>query len=343
MRFGSGRIPRSLIWSSVQPPTSVATGTDGALATSSDAALSLVDDRSAFAAKSSLNAQASLAVLRETALRTRPPGLDAASYARGHAQFEARSDQRSMIVNWLRSRANARLTASGAPADSPMSVLSIGCGDGAVDVEVAEQLTRSTRQVRYVGVEPFQGSADRFVTTMRDLDRTNLDVEVRNTTFADSGFGTGAVAGDTAVERFDLVAFVHSMYYVPDVAAAVRAAHDLLRPGGELLILSAPVAALNKVVEAVAPNVEGHPQWFSDDVRAGLGDAGLVVAEQGTLDACVDLTDASEEALDFTVQARLTPLLRRMVLTHLDHISLSEGALLIPHPVDTYRVTRGIS
>ena len=46
--------------------------------------------------------------------------------------------------------------------------------------------------------------------------------------------------------------FVHSMYYVPEVAATLLAAHRLLRPGGELLVLSAPRGALNVLVEVLA-------------------------------------------------------------------------------------------
>ena len=106
---------------------------------------------------------------------------------------------------------------------------------------------------------------------------------------------------------FDVITFVHSMYYVPDVAATLRAAHDLLRPGGELLVLSAPRGALNELVDVLAPPVDGHRQWFSDDVAAGVADAGLRSERDGHPGRSPDLAAASDEVLDFTVQARLTP------------------------------------
>ncbi len=257
------------------------------------------------------------------------PNLAPDAYARGHAAFEDRSDQRALISGHLAARMANRDT-------GPVAVLSVGCGDGTLDAPLAAALADvvPARPVRYVGIDPYAGSTTAFAAAMAGLGRNGLSAEVHATTFAEA-----PVSG-----LFDVVTFVHSMYYVPEVAATLREAHALLRPGGELLVLNAPAAsALNVLVDVLAPPVEGHRQWFSEDIPAGLARAGLRADEMVTLDARVDLDAASDEVLDFTVQAQLTPELRPLVRAYLDAESVpcpTSGVPLVPHPVDVYRVRR---
>ncbi|CAN5538081.1 hypothetical protein BH10ACT10_BH10ACT10_05410 [soil metagenome] len=250
------------------------------------------------------------------------------TYARSHAAFEACSDQRALIGAYLAARLVRRGT-------GPVALLSVGCGDGSLDAPLAALLTDvlPVRPVRYVGVDPYVGSTTAFAAAMADLARGSLSAEVHTTTFAEA-----AVDG-----LFDVVTFVHSTYYVPEVAATLRAAHGLLRPGGELLVLSAPRGALNLLVDVLAPPVEGHRQWFSDDIAAGFLAAGLRTEETFTLDGRLVLAAASDEVLDFAVQARLTPELRRIVRAYLRAVSVpgsASGGSYVPHPVDVYRVRR---
>ena len=256
------------------------------------------------------------------------PNLAPDAYARGHAAFEARSDQRELISGHLATRLASRDT-------GPVAVLSVGCGDGSLDAPLAAALSDvvPTRPIRYVGIDPYAGSTTAFAAAMAELGRAGLSAEVHAATFAEA-----PVSG-----LFDVVTFVHSMYYVPDVTATLREAHALLRPGGELLVLNAPRGALNVLVDVLAPPVEGHRQWFSEDIPAGLAGAGLRIEDMITLDARLDLAGASDEVLDFTVQAQLTPELRPLVRAYLDAVSVpspTSGLPLVPHPVDVYRVRR---
>lgn len=256
------------------------------------------------------------------------PDLAPDTYARGHAAFEARSDQRALIGDYLAARMATRDT-------GPVSVLSVGCGDGSLDAPLAAALVDvlPARPVRYVGVDPYVGSTTAFSAAMAGLNRPALSAEAHASTFA-----AAPVSG-----LFDVVTFVHSMYYVPEVAPTLKAAHALLKPGGELLVLSAPRGALNMLVDVLAPPLEGHQQWFSEEIATGFADAGLRPDEVLTLDARLDVDDASDEVLDFTVQAELTSELRPMVREYLDAVSVPDsaaGVLRVPHPVDVYRVRR---
>ncbi|GAA1463235.1 class I SAM-dependent methyltransferase [Williamsia maris] len=255
------------------------------------------------------------------------PALEPDSYARDHAAFELLSDQRGLIADHLA----GRMTALG---DGPVSVLSVGCGDGSLDVRLAEGLVRAVpgRPVRYVGIEPWSGSAALFTAEMAALEARELTVEVHVASFADAPVD----------EIFDVVVFVHSMYYVADVGDTLRAALDFLRPGGELWVLNAPRAALNELVDVLAPSLEDHRQWFSADVEDAFVDAGITTDVVVTLDALVDLASSSDEVLDFAVQARLTPELRGPVRAYLAAVSVPgrDGAPRVPHPVNVFSTTR---
>ena len=254
-------------------------------------------------------------------------GLEPGSYARDHAAFERLSDQRSLIAEHFADRL-ARM------GDRPISVLSVGCGDGSLDVRLAAGLVqrKSGRPVRYVGIDPWPGSVELFTATMAALGADELSVEAHVASFDDAPVD----------ETFDVVLFVHSMYYVADVGATLRAALNLLRPGGELWVAIAPSAALNALVGVLAPPLEGHRQWFSADVEKAFVDGGIAVDDVVTLDALVDLASASDEVLDFAVQARLTPELYGPVRAYLDAVSVrgTDCKLRVPHPVDVFAATR---
>jgi len=251
-------------------------------------------------------------------------GLGPRTYARDHAAFEALSNQRGLIADWLVDRLSSSRTA-------PLSVLTVGCGDGALDAVVAERLLAGDSDgcaIRYVGVEPLEVSAGHFNERMGRIDSSRLSFDTVVAPFANSSLD----------ETFDMVTFVHSMYYVPDIAEAVHAASALLRPDGEAIVLSAPRGALNLLADLLAPAIEGHRQWFSDDVHDALTYSGLDLAILAPIEAVVDLTGASDEVLDFTVQAELTPDLRRLVRRYLADVSLVAGRCVAPHPVDVYVV-----
>lgn len=256
-------------------------------------------------------------------------GLEPGTYAREHATFEARSNQRALIADWLARRL------AGNVAD-PLSVLSVGCGDGSLDAVVAQRLVSdppSDRRVRWVGVEPFSGSAQQFEQRLRAIDSGAMTSDVHVARFADVELD----------ETFDVAAFVHSMYYVRDVSEAVDKAARLVGERGEVLVLSAPRGDLNRLAGLLAPPLEGHDQWFSDDVRAALEAAGSTFSMVETLDAVVDLTEADDDVLDFTVQACLTPSLRPLVRRYLAEVSLVPGRSVVAHPVDAYVIRGGVA
>lgn len=250
-------------------------------------------------------------------------------YAAKHALFEACSDQRHRMTDWLVDcvRALPRPTPSG-QARTPLRVLSIGCGDGSVDVEIARVLA-AAGPLTYVGVEPHEPSAARFLERLGALD--GVDVRAEPVSFDRMRAGT----------EFDLVIAVHSLYYVRDLRAALVAAVGMLTPGGCLVVLHAPRELLNSFVGVLAP---GPAQDFSDALARELGSMDVTVRCE-RIDATLDLRrrEAIDEAqwrgvLDFTVQAEIPDGLIAAVLLALSQAALERGArgLVVSHPVDAF-------
>jgi SAM-dependent methyltransferase len=106
----------------------------------------------------------------------------------------------------------------------------------------------------------------------------------------------------------DLVHFVHSLYYVEDLGAALDHALAVVRPGGLVVTAVAPVEPLCSLTELLCP-WDGHRPWFAEDVRAELALRGLEVRGErlvGRLDLRDVLADPlgrGAAVLDFLVGA----------------------------------------
>jgi SAM-dependent methyltransferase len=255
-------------------------------------------------------------------------GLSPERYAITHAAYEDVSDQRGKVLAWLIDEVPAlaaRVT------DRPLAVLGVGVGDGSVDGPLAARLATDERTVHYHGVEPHGASLEGFTARLRGLGRPRLHV-----TTSMSDFG-----GFTDRGPYDIVHFVHSLYYVPDVGAAIDRAMGLLRPGGSLIALTSPREPLSVLTSLLAPQTT-HPQWFAETIGAAFTERDLSVSTT-TIEGRLDLTSLhadpsglGEQILDFLIQARsidLSPEVRALVDAHLDEIALEEGSFTVPHPL----------
>lgn len=257
-------------------------------------------------------------------LEPSPPALelDPGTYARGHRIFEDCSDQRSRIVAWLADRLRLHGSAPG------LSVLSVGCGDGSVDAALAEQVAGTGWS--WTGVDPHGPGVAELLDRFEALPAPAPSARGQVCRFAD-------LSGS---ETYDVITFVHSLYYVDDLGDTLRGAMARLTPGGEVLVLHAPLAALNRLTARFAPPVAGHPQPWSDEVERTLATLPVDV-ETTDLEATVDLSaiaEADPALLEFVVQAPLDDEHRAEAMAGLREIATDGPGLRVPHPVTAYRI-----
>ena len=253
------------------------------------------------------------------------PALTGERYAITHAAYEAASDQRALLQEWIAGTLPPLLVDR-----DPVRVVGVGVGDGSVDAVLAAALATGGRRVLYAGVEPHAPSAVGFAGRLAALTATALVPTVTIARFADHDGGTTA----------DLVHFVHSLYYVDDLSAALDHALGMLGPGGLLVTATAPREPLCVITELLSPWT-GHRPWFAEDVRAELDVRGLDVRAEplvGHLDVHDVLDDPlgrGEAVLDFLVGGRTGATgadVREAVLDHLRDIVLP--GQVVPHPID---------
>jgi SAM-dependent methyltransferase len=275
-----------------------------------------------------LRSTAPLDLLRE-AVAAAPalPALSGERYARTHAAYEAASDQRARLQAWLARELPPLLAGL-----DPVRVLGVGVGDGSVDAPLATALAVGDRRVHYTGVEPHPASAVGFVGRLAAIAATGLVPAVVIGGFADHDPG----------HPVDLVHFVHSLYYVDDLGAALDHALAVVRPGGLLVAATAPLEPLCELTELLSP-WGGHRPWFAEDVRLELELRGLDVRSErlvGRLDVRDVLADPlgrGAAVLDFLVgagTAGMDPDVRGHVLAHLAGLTDPEHPGSVPHPLD---------
>jgi len=257
--------------------------------------------------------------------------LDESRFLETHAIYEGRSDQRRRIIEWF----GAQL-APDLPPDRPFRVLSVGCGSGLLDVPIATRLASRTADQEYVGVNPNRVECQAFESHFQQAAIPGARVEVVPATFE-------AFEGDRV---FDLIHFVHSLYYMPDPAAALEKARKLLAPGGRLVVFHAPCEALNDLAARFWDKSYVRPTLFAEDLAALLDRWGWA-HERERVESAVDVTpfvDGDPEiglALrDFIVQVdsqRLPPPVQELVDRYLCLVAVPDrDRAFIPHPVDVF-------
>ncbi len=256
------------------------------------------------------------------------PALSGAEYARTHAAYEAASDQRGLLREWLVREVPPLLAGR-----DPARVVGVGVGDGSLDAPLAAALAAGGRGVRYTGIEPHAASASAFLAGLTVPGTPSLVPAVVVGDFARHDPGHPA----------DLVHFVHSLYYVDDLEGSLDHALALLRPGGLLLAATAPREPLCVLTELLGPWRRSGP-WFAEDVRAALARRGLAVRAEtvtGLLDVADVLAGGGADVLDFLVGADASGLgadARAAVLDHLRSVLVDETR--VPHPIEVVLARR---
>lgn len=261
--------------------------------------------------------------------------LTDARYLETHGIYEGRSDQQRLIIDWFGEWFGSRVAPT-RPRQDSFRVLSVGCGSGILDVQIAKQLLKQTDDLHYVGVDPNQIECEAFEQNFTDAAPVQAQIEVVNTTFEDL----------EAARGFDVIHFVHSLYYMPDPTAALEKARKLLAPGGSLIVFHAPREELNDLTVRFWDKQYARPTLFAEDFAEKL-DAWRWDYERERIDARLEVSPLAETdssiglaLTDFIVQidsTRLPASVQAPVQRYLRLVSVEDrGETHISHPVDVF-------
>ncbi|MFT5154668.1 MAG: SAM-dependent methyltransferase [Planctomycetota bacterium] len=261
--------------------------------------------------------------------------LDDERFLKTHEEFEARSNQRDRIIAWLCNHSDNDTTRTG-----DLNLLSLGCGDGSVDLPTTRKLIGKSDHVRFVGLDPNGAQLAKLeqafaAAALPDVTLKTHELELGN-------FETA--------ERFDHIHCVHSFYYMPDPAAALEHTISMLADDGELVFFHAPCEDLNALSTRFYDKYYERSTLFAEDFALLLDESGLSYRRE-RIDARIDVTSLFDEQhvhghelRDFILQfdshklpvAVVEPVERYMRLI----AEGSRSAAWIAHPVDVFVIRR---
>ncbi|MFT4841060.1 MAG: SAM-dependent methyltransferase [Planctomycetota bacterium] len=264
--------------------------------------------------------------------------LDDARFLATHRTFENSSGQRELIIDWFRRHIAEQVAKAGKAG--ARRILSIGCGDGSVDVPIARALTDKFGSIDYVGVDPNAAELQQYDANFAAADLPGVTATANKGTFA--AFEANGL--------FDHIHCVHSLYYMPDPASSLARALGLLAEGGELVLFHAPRQELNALTSRFYDKQYGRKTLFADDFAAVL-DATDYSYQCERIDARIDVTamfgnqQAEAHALrDFILQfdSRSMPVaVTEPVERYLRLIADgTRSSASIAHPVDVFVIRR---
>lgn len=255
------------------------------------------------------------------------PKLTEAGYMRGHVAFEASSDQQAAILAWL--------TEYSCAVDAPrLAMASIGSGSGILDVPMLQGIA-SRRGLDYLAVEPFAEQCQAFENRLaKATGLGDTRVEIVQATLEEL----------QTERRFHRVLAVHSIYYVPELAAALSKMRELTAKGGEMMIAVAPFEDMNRLAEVFWGPQQVESICFEKDVVDAVEDFGAEMAIE-RIDAELIFDPEGPEAGDiisFLIQCPLEDLHPpevEAVFSYLHEVGEERGdRLAVPHPVSMIRL-----
>jgi SAM-dependent methyltransferase len=274
------------------------------------------------------------ALIAPAVLATSSPG-----YHDAYALRRASSTMTGVAVARLRDRLVAARTAGDA-GTRPFRILSLGCGDGDLDVPLLRALA-AHGPVAHVGVDRNVHSLDRFRSRLDAARSEAIDPLAAHVAVM---LREGDLEEVASSERYDAILLSHVLYYVPDPAALVaRLRRDVLGTDGRLLVVHSAYDGVPAVMaEAGLP-----PFLTAEDIGTELDRAGVphvtetVVTE---LDATEVLADspAGRTLLGFLAErdaASLAPdELDRLVAAISARCTVRDGRAFMPEPLSILEV-----
>lgn len=260
--------------------------------------------------------------------------LPEARFDPAHEAFERSSNQQGQILACLR-----RLALGVRRPSEPMRVLSVGPGNGMLDLPLLESLAEAGVPTAYVGVDPSSVACQRFKNGWEAQKPRGVSLSVHECEVDD-------LVDD---EGFDLIHAVHSLYYSADPPETIRRLLGRLRPGGRLAIFQAPRGELNALADCFWRADQGDLVWFSERLSSWLAQSEQPFERQrleGRLEVtkALDLDDPHGRlVLDFILHIAsgdLSDPVVDLAIGYLRSVSQQDGlGWFAPHPVDAFVVS----
>ncbi|NES65125.1 MAG: methyltransferase domain-containing protein, partial [Okeania sp. SIO2D1] len=219
------------------------------------------------------------------------PPLDDEFYAESYELRKAASTMTVAAIDWFRNNVTELLEGnySRSQKDDTFSVLSIGSGEGDIDLEIIQSLIAKLnprwKQLKYVALEPNPIHRDRF---LQRLDQAsfgkNVKVSVRDEYFEPGRF--------EQEQKYDLVVLTHVLYYFDEPYQAIQSALKQTKEGGRVVIVHQTATGIPQIQREFMLEAKGNQNemFTAEDIR-NLLDTQSHPNQYHHVDARLDVTE----------------------------------------------------
>ena len=254
-------------------------------------------------------------------------------YVAAFRSFKAATNERDLITSWFE-----RSIAGGVSGSESIGILSVGGGDGELDIRIIRSIIEKCEAIHYHAIEPSSPALSAFKEKVEALGSSRLHFSADQ-----AGFESYR-----SNKNFDLVHFIHSLMYIQNPLRQLLRALEMSR--GSVIIVNQTLKGISELRQEFLPLIRGSgPETLtSEDIRETLLGAGCQFHEE-VLEASVDVTpcfepDSKEGMLlmSFFLLCRIDKLdreTREKALSRLRKMISSESSRrILPMPVAAFTI-----
>ena len=204
--------------------------------------------------------------------------------------FKHLGNSEDVISQRIVEKAKALIGSAGGSKE--FRICSVGCEDGSLDKLFLSQLSKCFPSIRfhYTGIEMDEQVCDAAEDKLTGI-ATNVEVELITKDYEELSKDDFAA--------FDLILMVNCTYYASSLEQLLKGAVELLKPSGELIIISTSRQSFEELITRFWSHQRKHDLYTSETVTATLTKLGI----KHTVDKApvtFDLTKCFDEDFDST-------------------------------------------
>jgi len=181
------------------------------------------------------------------------PPLSKSRYASFYNCRKKASTMTQAAVDWLK---NHVVELSCTSNSKTFSILSIGCGDGEIDLQFISDLSKiilkRNQSLEYVAFEPNPLHYKSLKKRVEDFPfEKNVYIDIQQKAFC--------YKDEFACHKqFDLILFFHVLYYFSDPLVTIRSALMITKPGGKILIIHQTQKGIPEIQQRFMQHIKGN-------------------------------------------------------------------------------------
>ena len=210
-------------------------------------------------------------------------GLSEAVYSFGYSLRLKYSSFQPATMQWLLDNSSDLVA-----ADTP-SILSLGCGDGAFDIEIIEHIRKAKKRLQFSGLDFNVTDLEHFRHLLSTRDKSLRN----NVTLHYMKYDASSHLG----ERYDFIYMVHFLHSFEDVLPVIRNALAHLKPDGRLLIIQQKRQGIYELKQRFRDTLTNRKFHSSEEIKESLQEEDVAFSSH-TIDTYFDISVMRRMSLD---------------------------------------------